>query len=91
MSQGNGQTCLSLEDSVRQIIRDPQHRKAFRDRWPMYDAKKLAQEIVKADADILAFEGAIQKAQRYKRECQDLIKQCRHRDDALQELSKSSA
>ena len=82
---------MSLEDSIRQIIRDPQHRKAFREKYPAYDADMLRKEMEKCDADVLQFEEAIVKAQRYKRECEDLIKQCRRRDVALEALSQSSA
>lgn len=89
--QGNGQTSMSLEDSIRKIIREPEHRKAFRDRYPMYDVDMLRKEMEKCDADVLQFEEAILKAQRYKRECEDLIKQCRKRDVALEALSQSSA
>lgn len=88
---GNGQTEMSLEDTIRHIIRDPEHRKAFRERYPTYNAKALQAEIEKCDADVLAFEEAIVKAQRYKRECEDLIKQCHKRDVALEALSQSSA
>lgn len=94
MSQLNGHAPApptSVEDAVRQAIRDPAQRKAFRERYPTYDTAKLHEEIKKCDADVLAFEEAIIKAQRYKRECQDLIKQCEKRDVALAELSKSSA
>lgn len=89
--QGNGQTEMSLEDSIRHIIRDPEHRKAFRERYPSYDANALREEMLKCDADVLAFEAAIVKAQRYKRECENLIKQCEKRDIALEALSQSSA
>lgn len=82
---------MSLEDTIRHIIKDPGHRKAFRERYPTYDVHALREEIVKCDADVLAFEEAIVKAQRYKRECEDLIKQCEKRDVALEELSQSSA
>lgn len=91
MTTGNGQTAMSLEDTIRHIIRDPEHRKAFRERYPTYDAKALREEINKCDADVLQFEEAIVKAQRYKRECEDLIKQCEKRDIALEALSQSSA
>lgn len=95
MSAGNGQTPafqpLSVEDAVRHAIRDPAQRKAFREKYPAYDTKKLREELVKCDADVLAFEEAIVKAQRYKRECEDLIKQCEKRDVALKALSQSSA
>ncbi len=82
---------MSLEDTIRHIIRDPEHRKAFREKYPTYDTKALLAEIEKCDADVQAFEEAIVKAQRYKRECEDLIKQCRKRDTALEALSQSSA
>ena len=82
---------MSLEDTIRQIIKDPGHRKAFRERYPTYDIGKLQEEIEKCDSDVLQFEEAIVKAQRYKRECEDLIKQCRKRDVALEALSQSSA
>jgi len=82
---------MSLEDTIRHIIRDPEHRKAFRERYPAYDTNKLREEIGKCDADVLAFEEAIVKAQRYKRECEDLIKQCEKRDVALEALSQSNA
>ena len=91
MSQLNGNTPsapTSVEDAVRRAIRDPEQRKAFRERYPSYDTGKLRAEIEKCDADVVAFEEAIIKAQRYKRECQDLIKQCEKRDHALAELSK---
>jgi hypothetical protein len=94
MSKVNGHTppaTTSVEDAVRQAIRDPEQRKAFRERYPSYDTKKLREEITKCDADVLAFEEAIVKAQRYKRECQDLIKQCEKRDSALVELRKANA
>lgn len=87
----NGHATMSLEDTIRRIIRNPEQRKAFRARYPTYDAKALQKEIEKCDADVLAFEEAIVKAQRYKRECEDLIKQCRKRDSALKALSQSSA
>ena len=82
---------ISVEDAVRRAIRDPEQRKAFRERYPSYDTDKLAEEITKCDADVIAFEEAITKAQRYKRECQDLIKQCQKRDAALKELGKDDA
>ena len=82
---------MSVEDAIRQIISDPAHRKAFREKYPAYDTDKLREEILKCDADVLAFEEAILKAQRYKRECEDLIKQCQKRDVALEALSLSSA
>ena len=91
MSQLNGHAPAaptSVEDAVRKAIRDPEQRKAFRERYPSYDTGKLAEEIKKCDADVIAFEEAITKAHRYKRECQDLIKQCEKRDSALAELSK---
>ena len=94
MSQLNGQAPAaptSVEDAVRQAIRDAVQRKAFRDRYPAYDTGKLREEITKCDADVLAFEEAIVKAQRYKRECEGLIKQCEKRDYALEELRKDSA
>jgi len=91
MIGSNGQGTMSLEDTIRRIIREPEHRKAFRDRWPMYDTKKLKEEIEKCDNDVVAFEEAIVKAQRYKRECEDLVKQCEKRDVALEALSQSSA
>jgi hypothetical protein len=92
---GNGQTPVtapvSVEDAVRRAIRDPEQRKAFRAKYPAYDTAKLREEMLKCDADVLAFEEAIVKAQRYKRECEDLIKQCEKRDVALKALSQSSA
>jgi len=94
MSQVNGHAppaTTSVEDAVRQAIHDPVQRKAFRERYPSYDTKKLREEIEKCDKDVLAFEEAITKAQRYKRECQDLVKQCEKRDNALAELRKDSA
>ena len=91
MTHGNGQTAMSLEDTIRHIIRDPEHRKAFRERYPTYDTNALKKEITKCDQDIAQFEGAILKAQRYKRECEDLIRQCKKRDTALEALSQSSA
>ncbi len=91
MRQGNGQSSMSLEDTIRHIIKEPEHRKAFRDRYPMYDVKKLEQEMLNCDKDVASFEEAILKAQRYKRECEALIQQCRKRDIALEALSQSSA
>ena len=94
MSQLNGHDTAaptSVEDAVRQAIRDPVQRKEFRDKYPAYDTGKLREEITKCDADVIAFEQAIVKAQRYKRECEDLIKQCEKRDYALAELRKAGA
>lgn len=94
MSQVNGHAKpvpTSVEDAVRQAIRDPEQRKAFRDKYPSYDAAKLREEIAKADQDIEQFEAAIVKAQRYKRECEDLIRQCDRRDQVLKEMRERNA
>jgi septal ring factor EnvC (AmiA/AmiB activator) len=89
MPATNGHATLSLEDSVRAILRTPEERQAFREKWPMYETAKLKAEIEKADSDIAQFEAAIQKAQRYKRECKDLIDQCEKRDNVLKQMRKS--
>lgn len=85
----NGQTTpTSVEDAVRQLFRDADQRKAFREKWPMYETAKLKEEIEKCDSDIQQFEEAIQKAQRYKRQCQDLLDQCEKRDNVLSNMQQ---
>jgi predicted RNase H-like nuclease (RuvC/YqgF family) len=77
---------MSVEDAVRKAISDPEGRKAFRSRWPMYDVAQLKAEIVKCDKDVEAFEEAIIKALQNKRELEHLIKQCEKRDEALNHM-----
>jgi hypothetical protein len=83
MNGSNGQAPLSVEDSVRQIIRDPEQRKEFRQRWPMYDAAELEKAIGKIDDDIQKFEEAIIKAHAQKRQWNELLGECKRRDTAL--------
>jgi hypothetical protein len=77
---------LSIEDAVRRAIRSPDDRKAFRERWPMYDADALRREIDKCDADVVTFEDAITKVLKNKRELQALLRECDRRDAALAEM-----
>jgi hypothetical protein len=83
MSAGNGQAVPSLEDSIRAVIREPEARKAFREKWPMYDTLQLAAALGKLDQDIEEFEQAIIKCQGQKREWRDLLAECKRRDIAL--------
>jgi len=91
MSQGNGQAMMSLEDSIRSIIRDPEGRKAFRERWPMYDAAELEKSISKIDDDIEQFEEAIIKANAQKRQWKELLGECKRRDGILAGLRERDA
>ncbi len=83
MNGSNGQAPVSVEDAVRQIIRDPEERKAFRERWPMYDAAELTKAIDKIDDDIQKFEEAIIKSHAQKRHWAELLGECKRRDTAL--------
>jgi len=87
MSETNGHAEISLEDQVRAILRTPEERQAFREKWPMYDADQLKAAVAQADKDIAHFEEAIQKAQRVKREWTALIAQCEKRDLALSAIA----
>lgn len=91
MSKSNGQAVLSLEDSIREIIREPADRKAFRLRWPMYDVQKLTESISSIEDDIVEFENAIIKANAQKRQWTELIGECQRRDTALATLRERSA
>jgi cytochrome c peroxidase len=83
MSEGNGQAVLSVEDAVRAAIPSPEARKAFREKWPMYDADELAASIAKIDDDIEQFEEAIIKANGQKRQWKELLAECKRRDTVL--------
>lgn len=82
---------LSVEDAVRKAIGDPEGRKAFRSRWPMYDVDHLKAEIVKCDKDVEAFEEAIVKALQNKRNLEHLIRECEKRDEVLNHMLSNPA
>lgn len=79
---------LAVEDKIRWAIRDVNKRQEFKARFPTYDTDALRKGIATCDEEIALFEQQIAAAMARKREYQDLLAQCEHRDNNLLALAQ---
>ncbi len=79
---------LAVEDKIRWAIRDVNKRKEFKIRFPTYHTEAIRKGISKCDEDIALFEQQIAASMARKREYQDLLVQCEHRDNNLLALAQ---